>query len=133
MADNRTEEPFQILEPWRLKTARFLEQTHYENLKTSHRTALPKTKHLGRVSAGQQDRADISLSSILIVEDEVLTSEYLEFVLQGAGYEAIPAASAEEAIAILEHRDDVYLVVTDINLPGSLNGLQLAEGIAGPR
>ncbi len=34
------------------------------------------------------------MSSILIVEDEVLTSEYLEFVLQGAGYEAIPAASA---------------------------------------
>jgi CheY-like chemotaxis protein len=66
------------------------------------------------------------MSSILIVEDEVLTSEYLEFVLQGAGYEAIPASSAEEAIAVLEHRDDVYLVVTDINLPGSLNGLQLA-------
>jgi DNA-binding NtrC family response regulator len=66
------------------------------------------------------------MSSILIVEDEVLTSEYLEFVLQEAGYEAIPAGSAEEAIAVLEHRDDVHLVVTDINLPGSLNGLQLA-------
>ena len=66
------------------------------------------------------------MSSILIVEDEVLTSEYLEFVLQEAGYEAIPAGSAEEAIAVLEHRDDVHLVVTDINLPGSLSGLQLA-------
>jgi CheY-like chemotaxis protein len=50
----------------------------------------------------------------------------LEFALQEAGYEAIPAGSAEEAIAVLEHRDDVHLVVTDINLPGSLNGLQLA-------
>ena len=66
------------------------------------------------------------MSSILIVEDEVLTSEYLEFVLQEAGYEAIPAGSAEEAIAVLEHRDDVHLIVTDVNLPGSLNGLQLA-------
>jgi two-component system, response regulator PdtaR len=66
------------------------------------------------------------MSSILLVEDEVLTSEYLEFVLQEAGYEAIPAGSAEEAIAILEHRDDVHLVITDINLPGGLNGLQLA-------
>jgi len=64
--------------------------------------------------------------SILIVEDEVLTSEYLEFVLQEAGYEVIPAASADEAIAVLEHRDDVDLIVTDINLPGGLNGLQLA-------
>jgi len=66
------------------------------------------------------------MSSILIVEDEVLASEYLEFVLEKAGYEAIPAGSAEEAIAVLEHRDDVDLVVTDINLPGGLNGLQLA-------
>jgi len=66
------------------------------------------------------------MSSILIVEDEVLTSEYLEFVLRGAGYEAIPTASADEAIAVPEHRDDVQLVVTDINLPGGLNGLRLA-------
>jgi CheY-like chemotaxis protein len=66
------------------------------------------------------------MSSILIVEDEVLTSEYLEFVLEKAGYEAIPAGSAEEAIAALEHRDDVDLVITDVNLPGGLNGLQMA-------
>jgi len=66
------------------------------------------------------------MSSILIVEDEVLSSEYLEFVLEDAGYEAIPASDAEEAITVLEHRDDIHLVVTDINLPGVLNGLQLA-------
>ena len=66
------------------------------------------------------------MSSILIVEDEVLTSEYLEFVLQEEGYEAIPAGSAEEAIEVLEHRDDVHLVVTDITLPGGSNGSQLA-------
>jgi CheY-like chemotaxis protein len=67
-----------------------------------------------------------SMSSILIVEDDVLASEYLEFVLDEAGYEAVPATSSEEAIAVLQHRDDVHLVVTDINLPGGLNGLQLA-------
>ena len=70
------------------------------------------------------------MTSILIV-DEVLTSEYLEFMLQEAGYEATPACSAEEAIAVLEHRDDVHLVVTDINLPGDLNGLQLAALVRG--
>jgi hypothetical protein len=63
--------------------------------------------------------ADCGMSSILIVEDEVLTSEYLEFVLEEAGYEAIPAAGADEAIAVLEHREDVDLVATDINLPGA--------------
>jgi two-component system, response regulator PdtaR len=65
------------------------------------------------------------MAAILIVEDEVLTSEYLEFVLESAGYEVIPAASAEEALAVLEHREDVDLLVTDVNLPGGMNGLQL--------
>ena len=67
------------------------------------------------------------MSSILIVEDEVLTSEYLRFVLEKAGYEAIPAGSAEEAIAVLEQRDDVATssLLTSI-YQGGLNGLQLA-------
>jgi two-component system, response regulator PdtaR len=71
------------------------------------------------------------MRAILMVEDEVLASEYLEFVLQRAGYEPIPAASAEEALAVLEHRRDVELVVTDINLPGTMNGLQLAALVRG--
>jgi CheY-like chemotaxis protein len=66
------------------------------------------------------------MTVILVVEDEVLTSEYLEFVLESAGYEAIPAGSAEEALAVLEHRDDIDLMVTDINLPGDMNGIALA-------
>ncbi len=41
------------------------------------------------------------MAAILIVEDEILTSEYLEFVLESAGYEVIPAASADEALAVL--------------------------------
>jgi two-component system, response regulator PdtaR len=67
------------------------------------------------------------MAAILIVEDEVLTSEYLEFVLESAGYEVIPAASAEEALAVLEQREDVDLLVTDVNLPGGMNGLQLVS------
>jgi two-component system, response regulator PdtaR len=66
------------------------------------------------------------MTVILVVEDEVLTSEYLEFVLESAGYEAIPAGSADEALAVLEHRDDIDLMVTDINLPGDMNGIALA-------
>jgi CheY-like chemotaxis protein len=42
------------------------------------------------------------MGAILIAEDEVLTSEYLEFVLKSAGYEAVPAASAEEALEACE-------------------------------
>jgi DNA-binding NtrC family response regulator len=69
------------------------------------------------------------MTVILIVEDEVLASEYLEFVLQEAGYEAITAASADEAIEVLEHRNDIRLAITDINLPGLMNGLKLAATV----
>ena len=66
------------------------------------------------------------MTAILIVEDDVLTNEYLEFILQQAGYEVVSATSADEAVALLEHREDVQLIVTDINLPGTMDGLKLA-------
>jgi DNA-binding NtrC family response regulator len=50
----------------------------------------------------------------------------LEFILQQAGYEVLSATSADEAAGLLEDREDVQLIVTDINLPGSTNGLKLA-------
>ena len=73
------------------------------------------------------------MTSILIVEDDVLTNEYLEFILQQAGYEVISATSADEAAELLEGRDDVQLIVTDINLPGSMNGLKLAAAVKARR
>jgi CheY-like chemotaxis protein len=42
---------------------------------------------------------------------------------------AVTTASADQAIAVLEHRDDVQLVITDVNLPGVLNGLDLAAAV----
>src|SRR5262249_3009000 len=64
--------------------------------------------------------------AILIVEDDVLANEHLEFVLQQAGYEVLSATSADEAAELLEDHEDVRLIVTDINLPGTMNGLKLA-------
>ena len=61
------------------------------------------------------------MTAVLIVEDDVLANEYLEFILQQAGYEVVSATSADEAAAILEDREDIRLVVTDINLPGTMN------------
>jgi two-component system, response regulator PdtaR len=73
------------------------------------------------------------VSSILIVEDDVLTNEYLEFILQQAGYKVVSATNADEAAALLEGRDDVHLIVTDINLPGTMNGLKLAAAVKARR
>jgi DNA-binding NtrC family response regulator len=66
------------------------------------------------------------MTAILIVEDDVLANEHLEFILQQAGYEVLSATSADEAAELLEDHEDVQLLVTDINLPGTMNGLKFA-------
>jgi DNA-binding NtrC family response regulator len=73
------------------------------------------------------------VTAILIVEDDVLANEHLEFILQQAGYEVVSATSADEAVALLEDREDVQLIVTDINLPGTMNGLRLATAVKARR
>jgi CheY-like chemotaxis protein len=73
--------------------------------------------------------AEVIMTSILIVEDDILTNEYLEFTLRQAGYDVVFATSADEAAALLEDRHDIQLVVTDINLPGTMNGLKLAAAV----
>ena len=74
-------------------------------------------------------RKAIMTAAILIVEDDVLANEHLEFILQQAGYEVLSATSADEAAELLEDREDVQLLVTDINLPGNMNGLKLAAAV----
>jgi two-component system, response regulator PdtaR len=68
----------------------------------------------------------VIMTVILIVEDDILANEHLEFILQRAGYEVLSATSADEAAELLENHLDVQLLVTDINLPGTTNGLKLA-------
>ena len=48
-------------------------------------------------------------------------------IVQDAGFESIEAISADEAIAILESRDDISCLFTDIQMPGSMDGLKLAH------
>jgi CheY-like chemotaxis protein len=67
--------------------------------------------------------------SILIVEDEPLVRLCAVEVLEDAGYQVIEAASADEAIAILESRADIRVIFTDIHMPGSMDGLKLAHAV----
>jgi CheY-like chemotaxis protein len=46
-------------------------------------------------------------------------------VVEEAGFVALGAADADEAVALLESRSDIVLVFTDINMPGSMDGLKL--------
>ena len=50
-------------------------------------------------------------------------------IIEDAGFEVIEAASADEAIRILECRGDIRVVFTDIDMPGSMDGLKLADAV----
>ena len=65
--------------------------------------------------------------AVLIVEDEVLLRMDAADLVEEAGFAAIEAADADEAVAILEARPDIALLFTDVNMPGDMNGIDLAE------
>ena len=67
---------------------------------------------------------------ILVADDEPFILQYIKHVLQLANYDVVTANSVEEAWAILERRQpEVELVLSDIVMPGSIDGLELAERI----
>jgi len=68
---------------------------------------------------------------VLIVEDEFLLRMHAVDMIEGAGFEAVEAANADEAIEILENRLDITVVFTDIQMPGSMDGLKLAQAVRG--
>lgn len=67
--------------------------------------------------------------SVLIVEDEPLLRLMAIDVVEDAGFDAVEASDADEAIRILESRTDITIVFTDIDMPGSMDGLRLAAAV----
>jgi CheY-like chemotaxis protein len=68
---------------------------------------------------------------VLIVEDEFLLRMDAVDMIAAAGFEVIEAANADEAIDLLEARPDITVVFTDIQMPGSMDGLKLARAVRG--
>ncbi len=66
---------------------------------------------------------------VLIVEDEPVLRMLAVEVVEEAGFIAIEARDADEAIILLESRSDIALLFTDINMPGSMDGLKLAHTV----
>lgn len=67
------------------------------------------------------------VKTILVVEDEDLVREVSVLQLEDAGYEVLLAQTAADALEILASGPGVGLVFTDVNMPGELDGLQLAS------
>ncbi len=66
---------------------------------------------------------------VLVVEDEMVLRIRAVDIVEDAGFVPIEAISADEALQILESRDDISLLFTDIQMPGSMDGLKLAHAV----
>ena len=71
----------------------------------------------------------LSSHAILIVEDDQLLKLLTVEMVEEAGFLALQANSADEAVAILEARSDIALLLTDINMSGGMDGLKLAHAV----
>jgi two-component sensor histidine kinase/CheY-like chemotaxis protein len=66
---------------------------------------------------------------VLIVEDEMLLRMRAVDIVEDAGFTPLQAVNADDALALLETRSDIELLFTDIQMPGSMNGLKLAHTV----
>jgi two-component system, response regulator PdtaR len=67
---------------------------------------------------------------VLLVEDELLVRMTAADELEEAGFQVLEAANADVAMAVLEARsDEVQVLFTDVDMPGSMNGMALAEQV----
>jgi CheY-like chemotaxis protein len=69
------------------------------------------------------------IHTVLVVEDEVLVRLMIAEELRSAGFQVIEAADADEALAVLAHIADVSVIFSDVRMPGSMDGLELAKKV----
>jgi CheY-like chemotaxis protein len=68
-----------------------------------------------------------AIATVLVVEDDTLVRMHGTDILENAGYEVLEAANADEALAILNEQRDVDVLFSDVDMPGSMDGLDLAR------
>jgi putative two-component system response regulator len=74
------------------------------------------------------DKSSFSNAYILVVDDERMITEMLHEAIQNAGYDCSVAGSGEEALKILKKKE-IDIVITDIEMPGGLSGIDLLSRI----
>ena len=70
-----------------------------------------------------------ALKNVLVVEDEMVLRIRAVDIVEDAGFTAVEAVNADEALSILESRSDISLLFSDIQMPGSIDGLKLAHAV----
>lgn len=67
--------------------------------------------------------------AVLVVEDEALILLDMAFQLEADGFKIYAAGNADAAMALLQEHADIGLVFTDMDMPGSMDGLKLAAAV----
>ncbi|MET0710036.1 MAG: response regulator [Tardiphaga sp.] len=67
---------------------------------------------------------------VLVVEDDALLRMHAAEMIEEAGFRVLEAPNADAAILLLESQMDIRIIFTDIDMPGSMNGLKLAQAVA---
>jgi CheY-like chemotaxis protein len=70
-------------------------------------------------------------AAVLIVEDDPLIRMGAVYLIEDAGFKVYEAGSADAAIALLELHKEIRLIFTDVDMPGSMDGLKLAHYVRG--
>ena len=68
-------------------------------------------------------------TTVLVVEDEMVLRMRAVDIVEDAGFRAVEAVSADQALLILEQRSDISMLFSDIQMPGTMDGLKLAHAV----
>jgi two-component system, response regulator PdtaR len=72
----------------------------------------------------------LSNALVIVVDDDVFERMGASYMFSDAGYRVLEADNAEEALQILESSTGVRLLFTDVSMPGSMSGADLAHRVA---
>ncbi len=79
----------------------------------------------GQAGSGHENKG----ATVLVVEDEVMMRTKLAEELQDAGYLVVEASDGTEAIEILTVRRDIKIVISDVRMPGPIDGVELSRRV----
>jgi two-component system, response regulator PdtaR len=94
-----------------------------EELSSSEASMVEDEPFLDMADAGDLQDKPV----VLVVEDELLVRILQVDILREAGFRVAEAQDADEAFEMLRRRVDVRVVLTDVDMPGSLNGFEFAR------
>ncbi len=86
----------------------------------------PEGIEIEDASQGHQGIPTGNGQTILIVDDEASLLALAETIIQGLGYQVIKAENADQALQCLKENDSIDLILTDVIMPGSMTGIELA-------